>query len=39
MTPEEFYEKMLEMKIEYDNNGDVGETHVKQDNLMCDLLR
>lgn len=40
MTPEEFAEKMAELKHEYyDIRDDEEMVHIQMDDLMCDLLR
>lgn len=36
MNPEEFYEKMLQLKNDF--GGDEEAVHIYMDNLMCELL-
>lgn len=36
MNPEEFYEKMLQLKNDF--GGDEEEVHINMDNLICELL-
>lgn len=36
MNPEEFYEKMLQLKNDF--RGDEEKAHINMDNLICELL-